>query len=71
MNTGDKVSSIQNAPIDNVEKATKEIIPPSEENVLAERFDEADPLHDRTPSGDSGPEDEEKTKGLTDSQASY
>ena len=36
---------------------------PDSENPLVERFDEADPLNDRTPTGDSGPEDAEKKKG--------
>ena len=36
---------------------------PDPENPLVERFDEADPLNDRTPAGDSGPEDAEKKKG--------
>ena len=36
---------------------------PDPQNPMVERFDEADPLNDRTPSGDSGPEDAEKKKG--------
>jgi hypothetical protein len=36
---------------------------PDEENPLLEKFDEADPVNDRTPAGDSGPEDAEKKKG--------
>jgi hypothetical protein len=36
---------------------------PDPGNPLVERFDEADPLNDRAPSGDSGPEDAEKKKG--------
>lgn len=45
---------------------------PSEQNPSIESFDEADPLHDRTPIGDAGPEDIENTKGFADeSKASY
>ena len=36
---------------------------PDPENPMVERFDEADPLNDREPAGDSGPEDAEKKKG--------
>lgn len=36
---------------------------PDPANPLVERFDEADPLNDRTPAGDRGPEDAEKKKG--------
>ena len=36
---------------------------PDEQNPMVEHFDEADPLNDRTPAGDSGPEDAEKKKG--------
>ncbi|HUR10666.1 MAG TPA: hypothetical protein VM012_04825 [Flavitalea sp.] len=45
---------------------------PSELNPFVERFDEGDPLHDRTPAGDSGPEDADENNGpASDSQAIY
>ena len=35
----------------------------STDNPLSERFDEGDPLHDRTPTGDAGPEENNEKKG--------
>ncbi len=56
----DKSKSVRK-PHDNENVRTKQV--PDPENPMVERFDEADPLNDRTPSGDSGPEDAEKKKG--------
>ena len=44
---------------------------PDPENPLVEKFDEADPLHDRSPAGDSGPEDAEKKKGPAPQSMTY
>lgn len=43
----------------------------SEENPLVAKSDEADPLNDRTPAGDMGPEDHENKRGSTKDEASY
>jgi hypothetical protein len=47
---------------DNEEEVKRQRMP-DPQNPMVEKMDEADPLQDRSPAGDSGPEDAEKKKG--------